>query len=326
MDGFDPFDTRLLDEFQRGFPLSLQPFAALAAALSLTEAEVLRRLERLRADGIVSRIGATVRPNTAGASTLAAMAVPGARVDEVAALVGTEPGVNHSYLREDDWNLWFVLAAPDEAALTARLARLEAAAGLKVLDLRLVRPFHIDLGFSLRGAGRAAPTRRSGDPVPLDACDRALLSRLSGTGLALCPAPYAALAAELGLGEAALIARLHRLVAAGVVTRLGVIVRHRPLGWTANAMVVWSLPEARIAAAGPALAAHPGVTLCYQRRTVPGLWPYGLYSMIHARSRPEALAVLDSAAALPELAGAAHKPLFSTRCFKQTGTSIAEAA
>ena len=326
MDGLDPFDTRLLDEFQRGFPLSQRPFAALAATLSLTEAEVLLRLERLRADGIISRIGATIRPNTAGASTLAAMAVPGARIDEVAALVGAEPGVNHSYLREDDWNLWFVLAAADDAALTARLARLETVARLKVLELRRVRPFHIARGFSVRGAGRGAPTGRPGGPVPLDDCDRAILSQLSREGLALNSTPYAALAAGLGLGEAALVGRLHRLIAAGVITRMGVIVRHRPLGWTANAMVVWNLPDARIAAAGHVLATHPGVTLCYQRRTVPGLWPYGLYSMIHARSRHEALAVLDSAAALPELAGVEHKPLFSTRCFKQTGTSIAEAA
>jgi hypothetical protein len=70
----------------------------------------------------------------------------------------------------------------------------------------------------------------------------------------------------------------------------------------------------------------PGVTLCYQRRTVPGVWPYGLYSMIHGRSRADALAVLERARALPELAGAVSKPLFSTRCFKQTGALISEAA
>ena len=86
----------------------------------------------------------------------------------------------------------------------------------------------------------------------------------------------------------------------------------------------WS--EKRLAdmeAAGTALAQVPGVTLCYQRETVPGVWPYGLFSMIHARSRPEAMAVLECAKTLPQLSGVAHQVLFSTRCFKQTGAQIA---
>jgi len=90
-------------------------------------------------------------------------------------------------------------------------------------------------------------------------------------------------------------------------------------------MVVWDLPPDAIPAAGLALAALPGISLCYQRRTDP-LWPYPLFCMIHARTRPEALAVLDRAARLPELAGAAPRILFSTRCFKQRGALIAEAA
>ena len=87
-------------------------------------------------------------------------------------------------------------------------------------------------------------------------------------------------------------------------------------------MVVWDLPSARIDTAGPALAALPGVTLCYERSPVPGVWPYRLYNMIHARSRNEALEVLGRALDLPQLEGAAHKVLFSTRCFKQTGALI----
>ena len=113
---------------------------------------------------------------------------------------------------------------------------------------------------------------------------------------------------------------------ARILTRVGVIVKHRALGWRENAMVVWRLPTDAIAGAGAALAAIPGVTLCYQRRTVPGVWDWPLFCMIHARTRPEAMAVLDQARALPELAGADHRVLFSTRCFRQRGALIAEAA
>ena len=325
-DRLDPIDRRLLDEFQRDLPLVPRPFAAIGSVLGVGEGEVIDRLCQLRARAMVARVGATVRPNTAGASTLAAMAVPEDRIDDVAAVVGAEPGVNHSYLREADWNLWFVATAPDAGALEASLARIGAATGLRVLDLRLERPFNIDLGFRLSGSGTAMPAPRPVRVTALTDADRPILQALTA-GLALVPRPFAALAGTLGRDEAEVIGRIAALSDAGLLTRVGIIVRHRAVGWNANAMVVWALPPDRIAAAGAALARHPGVTLCYQRRTVPGVWDYPLYSMIHARSRAEALATLDAAASLPELSGARHRTLFSARCFKQTGALLkAEAA
>ena len=318
-------DTRLLDEFQRDLPLVPRPFAAMGKALDLPESEVIDRLKRLVAEGSVSRVGATCRPNTAGASTLAALAVPTDRIDSVAEIVGAEPGVNHSYLREDDWNLWFVATAPDPASLADSLARIESATGLPVLSLPLVRPFNIDLGFALRGERRRMAVDRAADLSELREDDRPLMHELS-TGLPLVPRPFAALGAQLGRTESQVIDRIATLAAARLLTRVGVIVRHRALGWTANAMVVWAMPEDRIEAAGTALAQVPGVTLCYQRRTRPGVWDWPLFCMIHARTRPEAMAILDTARALPDLAGVAHKILFSTRCLKQAGALIRDAA
>lgn len=315
----DTLDARLLDEFQRDLPLVPRPFAAMAADLDTTEAEVLARLRRLQAAGCIARVGATCRPNTAGASTLAALAVPPARIEEVAAIVGAEPGVNHSYLREDAWNLWCVATAPSAPELAQALARIETAAGLAVLSLPLLRPFNIDLGFRLRGPRAAMGLDRQADMAALRAGDRALMQALS-CGLALVPRPFAALAAALDRSEPEVIARIAALARARILTRVGVILRHRALGWVANAMVVWQ--PGRIEAAGRALAQLPGVTLCYQRRTVPGVWDWPLFCMIHARSRPEALAVLDRARVLPELADVPHKVLFSTRCFKQRGALI----
>jgi DNA-binding Lrp family transcriptional regulator len=112
--------------------------------------------------------------------------------------------------------------------------------------------------------------------------------------------------------------RITALCESGIITRLGVIVRHRDLGWASNAMVVWNVVLENIAAAGESLAALPGVTLCYQRKTE-DVWPYALYAMVHAKTRPEAQAVISKAATLPALHGVAHKVLFSTHCYKQTG-------
>lgn len=320
---FDHADHRLLDEFQRGFPLVPRPFRVIGDEMDLSEDEVLDRLGAMQAAGKIARVGATVRPNTAGASTLAALAVPEGRIDAIAALVGEEAGVNHSYLREHDWNLWFVVTAPDPQALDASLDRIRARSGLELLDLRLVRPFNIDLGFRLKGPRKSVTTDREPEVSVLAEDDRPILQALT-TGLRLVSRPFKALAAELGRGEEDVIARIRALDRAGILTRIGVIVRHRAVGWAANAMVVWDVPEAEIEPAGRALAAHPGVTLCYQRRTVPGLWQFGLFSMIHARDRAEALAVLDGARRLPELASVRHEVLFSRQCFKQSGALVME--
>lgn len=319
--GIDPTDARLLQEYQRDLPLVRAPFAVIAADLGLAEAEVLDRLCRLQGEGKIARVGATVRPNTAGASTLAALAVPEAQLEEVARIVGAEPCVNHSYHRENRWNLWFVATAANRIDLAATLDRIGRRSGLKVLDLPLVRAFNIDLGFRLDGPRHSLGIAGAPDLGALRETDRPLLQALS-QGLTLCPAPYAALGRDLGMDEARVISRIHALLRAGILTRIGVIVRHRALGWSSNAMVAFDVPDERVEAAGRALTRHPGVTLCYQRRTVMGLWPYGLFCMIHARSRSEALTILDGARALPDLAGARHQVMFSLRCFKQTGARL----
>ncbi len=317
----DPIDRRLLDEFQRDFPITDRPFQVLGTALGLDEAEVIDRLTRMRATGRITRVGATIAPGAVSASTLAAVAAPDERLEEVAAMIDAEPGVNHNYQREDDWNLWFVATGPDRAHVNDTLARISHRTGLRVLDLRLVRPFNVDLGFRMSGKTRNVPGPRKVDSSAMRDGDRPLLQALS-SGLQLVTEPFTELARSLGRTTPDVMARIKALHDAGIISRLGVIVRHRALGWSANAMVVWDMPADQVGTAGPALAAHPGVTLCYERNPVEDIWPYRLYSMIHARSRNEALETLSGAAALPELTGARHKVLFSTRCFKQTGALI----
>ncbi len=317
----DPLDARLLDNWQRDLPITSRPFARIGETLGLSQQDVIDRLTRMQASGRISRVGGTCAPNTVSASTLAAVTAPSGRIEDVAAIIGAETGVNHSYLREHPINLWFVATGPDRTHVDAALARIEARSGLRVLDLRLVRPFNVDLGFSLEGTRGSVPVPR---PVRLEAMvpgDRQILQALT-SGMMLVSRPYAEIANSLGRTEDDILNRVQALAEAAVISRLGVIVRHRALGWRANAMVVWDISPERIDTAGPRLSAHPGVTLCYERTPVPGVWPYRLYSMIHARSRSEALDVLSAAADLPDLRGVPHRALFSLRCFKQTGALI----
>ena len=147
---YDALDRRLLDEFQRGFPLTDRPFAEVAKRLGSDEDEVLERLRRLSAEGAVSRVGAIVAPHAVGWSTLAALAVPADRLEEVARIVSDYPEVNHNYEREHRFNLWFVVTAEDEDAVAGVLDDIAHRTGLRPLDLPLLEPFHLDLGFALR--------------------------------------------------------------------------------------------------------------------------------------------------------------------------------
>ncbi len=142
-------DRALLNDFQRDFPLEPRPFAAIANRLGVTEAAVLARYRQLAARGVVSRIGAVVRPHRAGWSTLAAMAVPAAELEQTAVLVSRYQEVNHNYEREHRLNLWFVVTAPTRRRVKEVLSDITARSGHEVIELPLEAAYRVDLGFPL---------------------------------------------------------------------------------------------------------------------------------------------------------------------------------
>ncbi len=155
-------------------------------------------------------------------------------------------------------------------------------------------------------------------PTELDGGDEALIAAIQG-GLPLVPDPYAAIGRRIGLPEAEVIERLQRLLERGVIKRLGVVVRHHELGYRANAMTVWDIPDAQVDALGACMGGFDFVTLCYRRpRRLPD-WPYNLFTMIHGRDREEVLANIARLVRDCSLAGIDHEVLFSRRRFKQRG-------
>lgn len=312
---YSPLEFALLNDFQRGFPLLPQPFADIAARLACTEEEVLAALTRLQQRGAVSRVGAVFAPWRIGVSTLAALAVPAERLEDVAARVSVRRGVNHNYQRDHHYNLWFVVAAADEQALAGTLDGIATEAGQQVLSLPLVEQYHIDLGFDLCNGIKDRPAAGNFERQSLSAQERQLVATLQ-PGLALVPRPYLALAKQAGMSEDEVLAALGAWQASGVVKRLGVIVRHHELGFRANAMVVFDVPDDLVSGVGARLAGEQGVTLCYRRRRHLPEWSYNLYCMVHGRSREEVMPVVDR---LCRVAGHPCEVLFSTRRFKQQG-------
>ena len=142
-------ERRILDDYQQGLPLDPRPFARIAEELGTSEEVVLECLQTLQRDGVVSRVGPVFQPNRVGVSTLAAMAVPVERLDEVADMVSACPEVNHNYERGHHFNLWFVVTAKDRQALQAVLEGIRRRSGLAVLDLPMLDDYYIDLAFRL---------------------------------------------------------------------------------------------------------------------------------------------------------------------------------
>lgn len=146
---YTPLQRALLNNFQQGFPLTSRPYAELAEQLGVSEQEVIATLKSLQENKTISRVGPVFRVGSVGTSTLAAMAVPEDKLDEVAALVSEYEAVNHNYEREHEFNLWFVATAPDEQALQHTLLDIEQRTGLQVMYLPMLEDYHIDLGFEL---------------------------------------------------------------------------------------------------------------------------------------------------------------------------------
>lgn len=316
---------RLLNDFQRGFPLVPRPFAAIAAECGLREDEVLDALQAWQASGVVGRVGAVFAPRRIGASALAALAAPAERLDEIAARVSAVAEVNHNYQREHAYNLWFVITAASPGRLREIVAGIERDTGCAVIVLPLEEEFHIDLGFDLAGGGRTADKSAapSGQAMPEAACalpglERGLMRALQD-GLPLQSLPFEVLGRKAGLSEAMVIEMIERWLADGIVKRFGIVVRHHELGFRANAMCVWDVPDAEVSRIGRLLASEPAVTLCYRRRrALPG-WRYNLFCMIHGRSREAVCAARDDIARRLGLDRWAHEVLFSCRRFKQQG-------
>ncbi|MGP1628508.1 MAG: siroheme decarboxylase subunit beta [Giesbergeria sp.] len=313
----DPLVLALLNPWQRGFPLVRAPFAHIGAAAKLSEAQVIDGYRRLQASGALSRIGGVFAGNAGGAALLAAMAVPPARLSEVAATVSQHPGVNHNYQREHTHNLWFVMTGADKPAVHAAMRSLEQATGLPALQLPMLRVHRIDLGFDLRSATAAHAMPEAFAATPVAPVDRPLAALLEA-GVALTPHPFDDWAHALGRTPEAILATLHQWLAQGTLKRLGAIVCHHELGFGANAMTVFDVPGDAVDALGDALAREVGVTLAYQRERTAG-WPYNLYCMVHGRDRDAVRAVLARVLHNTGLVDWPHEVLFSCRRFKQTG-------
>lgn len=152
----------------------------------------------------------------------------------------------------------------------------------------------------------------------LDDRDLDLIEAIQG-GLPLVPRPYAVIGESVGMEEAEVIARIGSLLERGLIKRLGVVVRHHELGYRANGMVVWDVPDTAVDGIAARFKRFSFITLCYRRPRRLPKWPYNLFCMIHGRSREAVEQQLEQLIKELHLEAIPHEILFSRRRFKQCG-------
>jgi len=155
----------------------------------------------------------------------------------------------------------------------------------------------------------------------LDDIDREII-KLTQSGLPLVSRPYAKIGQTLNISSAEVISRMKNMKECGVIRRIAAVPNHYALGYKANGMTVWDVPDDRISELGHKVGALDFVSHCYHRPRFLPEWPYNLFAMVHAHSHDEAKKLV---AKIEEILGSddrGHDILFSTKILKKTGLRL----
>ncbi len=186
-----------------------------------------------------------------------------------------------------------------------------------LLDLRTVRVFKTDVRFRFSSGARITRTRGEPNLIPatMDETDRAILS-ITQNDIPVVDEPFRKISEQLGIEQSEVLTRLERQIHRGVIKRIGGSVNQRKLGIVANAVVAWKVEEDLVGETGEKLSSYDEVTHCYERRTVPGVWDYNLFTVLHGYDRES---VETCTKRLSELIGITdYRVIFSTKQFKRT--------
>jgi DNA-binding Lrp family transcriptional regulator len=300
----DEFDRRLLNLMQGSFPLEARPYAAVARAAGVPEAQALARVQELLDERIIRQVTPIYDTRALGyGSMLVAAKVDPEHPWRAARIVNSHPGVSHNYLRNHDFNMWFTIAVERDSrlGLDGTLEVLQQLTGAEsIRQLPTLHLFKIRMDLEMQGDTQALASEGAAEqpadlqPVPYDDTDVRVIQATQGD-LPVIPEPYAPAAAQLGMPVNELLGHLRGMRDRGILRRVAAILFHRRAGFSANGMGVWKVPAERIMELGPRMAAFRGISHCYERPTYRD-WPYSVFTMAHGRSKEECDAVLDAIA------------------------------
>lgn len=147
----DELDRKIIGALQHDFPLRQKPYEVIAEKVGAGVDEVFVRVTALLDMGAIRRMGASLDSRKLGySSTLAAVRVSEDAVEEASEVISKYPEVTHSYLRVNEFNIWFTLIAVDEARIASILEEIRVKLCIRiddVLNLPVLRLFKLDARF-----------------------------------------------------------------------------------------------------------------------------------------------------------------------------------
>ncbi len=318
---------KILSMIQGRFPIVERPFAEIARQVDSEEEEVLASIQELKDDGIIRRIGAIFEAKRLGyVSTLVAAQAPVDKVEAFVADVNALPGVSHNYGRAHRFNVWFTLTVSDEDTIEKTLHDLKTKFGIEeIYSLPAVRLFKINVDFDVSGTKSNSKNQNAKlqskhqnnietQIQVLDEHQKVLVCELQ-EDLQVAAEPFTEVAKVVGMEQEEVLEQIRRWKADGTIRRFGASVRHHKIGFTANGMVVFTLPPERIEEAGDVLAEYKQVSHCYQRPEAPG-WPYNLFAMTHCQTKEELNEIVKEM--VDKIQPSAHCILITTAEYKKT--------
>jgi len=318
----DELDKDLLNEIQWHFPLVSMPFHELAKKFNITPELVKEKLSTLKSAGVIRQQSAIFDTRKLGyKSSLVAMKVDSDKLVEVANIINEHPGVSHNYERKHDFNLWYTIATPPGTNVKTEVdifSKLDGVQSTRMLPTIQMFKIGVKLDMNENKKQEIKPSEEKKKITPVDFVasdeDKKYVRELQ-KDLEIIDKPFLKSAEALGITEEQLFEKSRYYESIGVIRRFAAILRHRDVGFVANGMIVWKVPEERIDEVGAKLGAFPQVSHCYQRPSYPD-WPYNVFSMIHCKSHDEAGDVAKTIQ--DQINVVEYTILFSEREFKKT--------
>lgn len=309
-------EKELLNILQKGFPIVERPFGAIGKVLGMPEDWIIEVTTSLQESGHLRYIGPIINPKRVGfKSTLVAMRIDKEKLGQAVLIINSHPGVSHNYLRDGRFNLWFTITTPSGIDLISMLKFICNFAGaqdylilpsLKTYKIRVMLPVSTAENKSEAEAVLSGVKSKNGVPQidkglnhadteePFDLNTRQIfILKALEKGIKPVPEPFDEIARMKNLPTKLILEEIMFLLDAGVIRRFGGIPNHRKIGYQYNVMAVWKVDNKNIDNVGSDLANFPQISHCYQRITYKN-WPYNLYTMIHAKSKKEASALIES--------------------------------
>ena len=299
-----------------------RPFDAIAKKFDTTPEIIKEKLNNLKEIGVLRQLSAIFDTRKLGyTSSLVAMEIEHDKLEHVASQINRHPGVSHNYERDHQFNLWFTLAVPPGADLNSELEKFNVLNGIKkVRMLPTLQLFKIGVKLDMVDDKKheVAPTEEKKEIKNIKfeptEDDKDFIRELQ-KDMEIIDEPFVKAANNLGITEDELFSKMKHYESLGVLRRFAAILRHRQVGFTANGMIVWKVPEDRITSVGETLGSFPQVSHCYERPTYDD-WPYNVFSMIHCKTHDEAYDVAKTIQ--NQIDVNEYKILFSSREFKKT--------